>query len=141
MKPTTTSNSGSEIQYFYARILDRAAKSGFLLIIFTFLLYVSGILRPYISLESLPYYWSQPLSEYLQMAHIKTGWSWFSYLHYGDFLTFLPIAGLVGITIFGYLCLVIKFFSYGEHIMGWIAILEIIILISAASGILMVGGH
>ncbi len=141
MKPATTSNPGSEIQHFYARILDRAAKSGFLLIIFTFLLYVSGILSPSVSLERLPYYWSKPLSEYLQMAHITTGWSWLSYLYYGDFLTFLPITGLVGITIFGYLCLVAKFFSHGEHIMGWIAILEIFILVLAASGILKVGGH
>ena len=141
MKPATTSNPGSEIQHFYGRILDRAAKSGFILIIFTFFLYVSGILSPYVSLERLPYYWSKPLSEYHQMAHITTGWSWLSYLYYGDFLTFLPIAGLVGITIFGYLCLVAKFFSHGEQIMGWIAILEIFILVLAASGTLKVGGH
>jgi hypothetical protein len=141
MKPLKTSNPGSEIQQFYARILDRAAKSIFLLIIFTFLLYISGILSPYVSLARLPYYWSRPVKEYLQMAQISPGWGWLSYVHYGDFLTFLPIALLAGVTIGGYFCLVAKFFRHRDHIMGWIAILEIIILIIAASGILKVGGH
>jgi hypothetical protein len=141
MKPVTTSNPGSEIQDFYARILDRTAKSVFILIISLFFLYVSGILSPFVPFERLPQYWSQPLSEYLHMAHITTGWSWLFYLYYGDFLTFLPIAGLAGISILGYLCLATKFFNHREHILGSIAILEIIILMIAASGILRVGGH
>lgn len=136
-----SSNPDPEIQHFYARILDGAAKGGFLLIIVTFLLYVSGILGPYVSLERLPHYWGRPLSEYLKAAHLTSGWSWLTYLRYGDFLTFLPIAGLAGIAIFGYLCLVAKFFSRREPIMGGIALLEIVILLIAASGILTVGGH
>lgn len=141
MKPLRTSNPGSEIQHFYARILDRAAKSIFLLIIFSFLLYIFGILSPYVSLARLPDYWSRPVKEYLQMAEISPGWDWLSYLHFGDFLTFLPIAMLAGVTIVGYLFLVAKFFRHRDHIMGWIAILEIIVLIIAASGIVKVGGH
>lgn len=141
MKPATTSNPSSEIQNFYARILDWSAKSGFVLIILIFFLYAFGILSPYVPFERLPHYWNQPLSEYLQMARITPGWSWLSYLYYGDFLTFLPIAGLAGVTILGYICLAAKFFNYREHILGWIAILEIIILMLAASGILKVGGH
>jgi hypothetical protein len=141
MKPGKITHQGSEIQDFYARILDRTAKSVFLLSILFFLLYISGILSPFVPFASLPHYWSQPLSEYLHTARLPTGWSWFSYLYYGDFLTFLPIAGLAGISILGYLCLVSKFFKHREHILGSIAILEIIILLLAASGILKVGGH
>jgi hypothetical protein len=141
MKPDTTSNPGSEIQLFYARLLDRAAKCLFLLVIFTFFLYVSGIPSSYVPLERLPQYWSQPLSQYLQMTNLKPGWKWLTYVYYGDVLTFLPIFGLAGIAIFSYLCLAAKFLRHRDHFMGWIAILEIIILIIAASGILMVGGH
>jgi hypothetical protein len=141
MKPPTISNPGSEIQGFYARFLDRTAKSCFILIIIIFFLYVSGIFGSYVPFERLPQYWSQPLSEYLQMARITPGWSWLSYLYYGDFLNFLPIAALAGITILGYLCLAASFFNHREHILGGIAILEIIVLMLAASGILKVGGH
>jgi phosphoglycerol transferase MdoB-like AlkP superfamily enzyme len=141
VKPVMNPNPGGEIQHFYARFLDRAAKGGFLLIILTFLLYVSGMLSPYVPLERLPHYWGRQLNEYLEVAHLTSGWSWLTYLHYGDFLTFLPIAGLAGISIFGYLCLVAKFFSHREPIMGWIALLETVILLLAASGILAMGGH
>ncbi|MEJ2093551.1 MAG: hypothetical protein P8X65_15330, partial [Syntrophobacterales bacterium] len=136
MKPVRTANPGSEIQDFYARFLDRIAKSVFLMIIFLFGLYVSGVLSPFVPFDCLSQYWSQPLSEYLHTADVPTGWSWLAYLYYGDFLTFLPIAGLAGITILGYLYLAPKFYKHNELILGSIAILEIIILLLAASGIL-----
>lgn len=141
MKPKITSNPGSEIQLFYARILDLSAKCLFLLVILTFSLYVSGILSPYVPLDRLPQYWGQPLSRYLHLTNLTPGWSWLSYLHYGDMLTFLPIAGIAGIAIFSYLCLAVKFLRHRDHFMGWIAVLEIIILLIVASGILQVGGH
>jgi hypothetical protein len=141
MKPATSSNPGSEIQLFYARLLDRAAKILFLLVILTFFLYVSGILSSYVPLELLPQYWGQPLSQYLQTTNLKPGWGWLAYMYYGDVLTFLPIVGLAGIAIFSYICLAAKFLRRRDHFMGWIAILEIIILMIVASGILQVGGH
>jgi hypothetical protein len=141
MKTATNSNPDSEIQLFYAKLLDRAAKFFFLLVIITFFLYVSGILISYVPLERLPQCWSQPLSEYLQTTNLKPGWSWLAYMYYGDILTFVPIVGLAGIAIFGYLCLAAKFLRHRDHFMGWIAILEIIILMIVASGILQVGGH
>ena len=141
MKPTASPNPSSEIQLFYARILDRAAKNLFLLVVFTFFLYVSGILSPYVPLDRLPQYWGQPLSLYLRMTNLAPGWSWLAYLHYGDMLTFLPIAGIAGIAIFSYMCLAVKFLRRRDHFMGWIAVLEIIILLIVASGIFQVGGH
>ncbi len=141
MKSNPPSHPGQEIQLFYARVLDRAAKNLFVLVIFTFFLYVSGILSPYVPLDRLPQYWGQPLSQYLHLTNLAPGWSWLSYLRYGDMLTFLPIVGLAGIAIFSYLCLAVKFLRRRDHIMGWIAVLEIIVLLIVASGILQVGGH
>jgi hypothetical protein len=141
MKPNPPSLGGQEIQLFYARILDRAAKGLFCLIILTFFLYVSGILNPYVPLDRLPQYWGQPLSRYLRLTNLAPGWSWLAYLHYGDMLTFLPIVGLAGIAIFSYLCLAVKFLKRRDRVMGWIAVLEIIILLIVASGIIKVGGH
>jgi hypothetical protein len=54
----------------------------------------------------------------------------------GDFLNFLPVAILSGVTIFCYLAIVPGLFKRGDKAM---AIIEVIILTLAASGLLAVG--
>lgn len=134
-------NPKAEIQLFYARIIDWAAKLGFLLVLMTFAVYITGMLTPYVPLEHLPRYWSLSASGYLEATHIQTGWAWLGELHHGDFLNYVPIAMLAGVTIFGYFCLVCKFFRNREVILGIMVILQIVVLLVAASGTLRIGGH
>ncbi len=131
----------SEIQLFYARVLDGSAKVCFILLVTIFLVYVSGVLSPYLPLEDLPFYWHQPFQTYLTSAQVPTGWAWLSYLRYGDFLNLLPIAIIAGVVIFAYVLLVFKFFRSKEYLMTGIAFVEIIVLLLAASGFLRGGGH
>lgn len=130
-----------DIQLFYARVIDRAAKLGFWLLLGAFAVYVSGLLSPLVPLTDLPQYWSRPARQYLQATGIPTGWAWPALLHHGDFLNFLPIALLAGVTICGYLCVVVRFFRNREMILGIIIILQIIVLALAISGVFKVGGH
>jgi hypothetical protein len=132
---------GTDIQLFYARILDWSTKFSFLLLLITFGIYVTGILSPYVPLEDLPKYWSQPARYYLQAAQIKVGWAWLEELHHGDFINFLPIAILATVTILGYLSVVVKFFRSRENFLGMIVIIQIVVLALAASGVLRTGGH
>lgn len=73
--------------------------------------------------------------------HVLSGWAWFSLLGYADFLNFLPVAILAGITIVCYGRIIPGLFARGDLAMGIMAIVEIAILVLAASGILKVGGH
>jgi hypothetical protein len=73
--------------------------------------------------------------------HVLSGWAWFSLLGYADFLNFLPVAILAGITIICYGVIIPGLFVRGDMAMGIMAIVEIGILVLAASGILKVGGH
>jgi hypothetical protein len=73
--------------------------------------------------------------------HVLTGWAWASLLGYSDFLNFLPVAILAGITILCYAVIIPGLFARGDMAMGIMAIVEIAILVLAASGILRVGGH
>jgi hypothetical protein len=130
-----------DIQLFYARIIDRAAKAGFILLLATFAVYVSGVLDPYVPLADVPRYWSRPAHFYLRAAGIEPGWAWVRELHRGDFLNFAPIAILAGVTILGYLSVMGKFFHRGEKTLGWIIIAQVLILFLAASGIFKTGGH
>jgi hypothetical protein len=134
-------NPGADIQLFYARVIDWAAKATFLLLLMTFAVYISGVLTPYVPLNDLPQYWSQPAHQYLEAARIQTGWAWLGELHHGDFLNYLPIAILSGVTILGYLAVLPQFFRNREVILGIIVILQIMVLTLAASGVLKIGGH
>jgi hypothetical protein len=131
----------SDLQLFYARIIDRAAKLGFGLLLITFAVYVSGLLEPYVPLEKLPRYWSLPAHHYLLATQSPTGWAWLGELHHGDFLNFLPIAILAGVAAFGYLCVMGKFFRNREIMQAIIVILQLIVLVLAASGMFRIGGH
>lgn len=76
-----------------------------------------------------------------QQQHVLSGWAWATLLGYSDFLNFLPVAILAGITIICYGVIIPGLFARGDMAMAIMAIVEIAILVLAASGILKVGGH
>ncbi|MBF0310092.1 MAG: hypothetical protein HQL56_11250 [Magnetococcales bacterium] len=131
----------TEEQLVYARLLDKGMKLGIVLLILSFGVYVTGVLPPHIPLDDLPKYWGMGIHDYLQATGIKPGLAWVSMLHKGDFLNFVGIAFLAGVTILCYIPLVWMFFSKKDTIFGVIALLEILVLSLAASGVLQVGGH
>lgn len=130
-----------EIALSYSKILSLLAKLGFTFLLITFGLYIFGVLGNYIPRHQLPEYWGLPLQQYLKMTRMKTGWSWLWELHHGDFLNLLPMAFLASITVICLLPAIVRFFRNREPLQGIIAILEILVLMLAASGLLMMKGH
>jgi hypothetical protein len=130
-----------EIQLYYSRLLSRLTKLGFVFLLITFTLYIFGILGNYVPRHLLPQYWGHPLLQYLELTRMKTGWDWLQELHHGDVLNLLPIAFLASITIICLLAVTVRFFRNREPLQGIIVILEIVVLVVAASGLLKVGGH
>jgi hypothetical protein len=131
----------SEIQLFYAKVLDVLTKTGFLFLVLSFLLYVSGILTPFIPKDKLPEYWSLSVREYLKVTGIHPGWDWLHHLNHGDFFAFLGLSFMAGVTIVCFCSVVGKFFKKKETLLGMIAAVEVLVLLLAASGLLQVGGH
>jgi hypothetical protein len=80
-----------------------------------------------------------PVGSYLKAADIKPGWHWLELVRKGDFINFIGIAFLSAISIACYLRILPIFFRKGDYIYSLIAILEIIVLALAASGLLVVG--
>jgi hypothetical protein len=68
-----------------------------------------------------------------------TGWAWLSALTMGDYLNFLPIAVLSGVTIVCYLGIVPTFIRKKDRAYAIMALVEVVILTAAASGLLTVG--
>jgi hypothetical protein len=131
----------TEEQIAYARLLDKGMKTGLLALIVTFFIYATGILAPYVPVNDLPRYWVMPVKEYLEATHIHPGWSWLWMVGKGDFLNFIGIAFLAGVTILCYMRVIPILFRKKDSVYGIIAVLEVLVLVLAASGILRAGGH
>lgn len=131
----------TEEQVAYAKILDLGMKIGLLALILTFIIYMIGLLPSYIPVNDLSKYWGMPVHEYLEHTKIHPGWAWLSMLNKGDFLNFVGIAFLAGVTMICYIAIIPTLFKKKDAIYGVIAIIEVLVLALAASGILSAGGH
>ena len=131
----------TEEQIAYAGLLNIGMKVGMAMLLVTFSLYMFGVLEPHIPVNDLPTYWVMPVGEYLQAADVHTGWSWLNMLDKGDFVNFLGIAFLSGVTIVCYMRIIPILIKKGDKAYVVLAIVEVLVLVLAASGVLKSGGH
>ncbi|MBI5741796.1 MAG: hypothetical protein HZA16_13915 [Nitrospirae bacterium] len=139
----------SEEQIVYANLLNKGMWSGLALLIITFIVYVSGVLPSHVPIEELSKtppgsdvpYWSMRAHDFNQAFNIPTGWGWTALAGKGDYLNFVGIAWLAGLTILCYAAIIPILLRKKETQYLIIAIAEIAVLVLAASGILKVGGH
>lgn len=128
-------------QVVYAGILEKGMLFGLVLVLVTYLIYVFGIMKPYVSMNTITDSWQMNVHDYLQHCGIKAGWAWVSMVGYGDFLNFVGIALLAGVTVICFLAIVPVLWKENDKLYAAFALLEAIILGVAASGILGSGGH
>lgn len=126
-------------QILYAKILEKGMYIGLLILFITYALYVFGIMDPYIPLDKISNYWSMNVHDYLEHTQIKAGWAWLGMLKYGDFINFIGIAILAGVTIICYAAIVPTLLKNKDTVYAILAVIEVIVLSAAASGILAVG--
>jgi hypothetical protein len=131
----------TEEQVLYANILNRGMLVGLLMLVVTFVIYGLGVLAPKIPLSDISRYWKMPVSDYLEESGMHTGWSWLGSLGYGDMLNLAPIALLSGLTILCYISIIPGLVRKKDTPYTLLAVLEVIVLCLAASGILGAGGH
>jgi hypothetical protein len=74
-------------------------------------------------------------------GHKYTGWTWLGRLGKADFLNFIGVVFLAGVTIVCYGRIIPILFRKKDTVYGVIAALEVAVLVLAASGLLRTGGH
>lgn len=126
-------------QLRYAQILSVGMYLGLLILLVTFAVYAVGLVKPYIPIGDLNKYWGHNVHEYLENAHVGVGWAWVGMLGYGDFLNFVGIIFLAGVTIVCYLSIVPLLWRNNDRVFAVLAVIEVLILSMAASGLLAVG--
>jgi hypothetical protein len=131
----------SREQIIYANLLIIGVLAGLIILVTTYAIYVTGILPAHIDISLVPTLWGKGVGEYLEITHSPHGWGWVPLLAKGDFLNYIGFALLALMTIFCYLVLVRGYIRQKNWIFTVIAVLEIVVLSVAASGILGSGGH
>ena len=131
----------SPAQLRYADTLFYGALLGFVTMLITYALYVFGVLTPQIPLDEIPRLWSQSAAAYRAAGNIPQGWGWLALVGKGDLCNFIGIAFLAALTIICFVQLAIGLLRQKQWIMAIIAILEVLVLSLAASGVLVAGGH
>ena len=131
----------SREQIIYANILIIGVWAGIFILAATYVIYLTGILPSYVELSVIPKIWGKGVGEYLEITQSPHGWGWLYLLARGDFLNYIGFALLALMTIVCYLVLVRGYIRQKNWIFTAIAVLEIVVLSLAASGILGSGGH
>jgi len=131
----------SPAQLRYADTLFYGALLGFVTMLITYALYVFGVLTPQIPLSEMPHLWTQSAAAYRAAGNIPQGWGWLALVGKGDLCNFIGIGFLAALTIICFVQLAIGLLRQKQWIMAVIAILEVLVLSLAASGVLVAGGH
>ena len=128
-------------QLAYANLLFIGAWAGIVLMIITYVIYIGGILSPHVDLALITHNWDKGVDEYLEITKSPHGWGWINLINRGDFLNFVGIALLAVLTLICYLLLIAGYTKRKDRVYLVIAVLEVVVLTLAASGILGAGGH
>ena len=126
----------SHEQKVYAGWLDWGTRAGLALLIATFAAYASGLVAPFVPLESLAALWSLPAEDYRAATGAPTGWGWLALLRHGDYLSLLAIALLALCTVACYLRILPLHLKRREHLPAVMVLAQIAVLVAAASGAL-----
>lgn len=126
-------------QLAYADFLDGGVTAGRIILAGLFAIYLFGFVAPKIPLSEMPYYWSISADRYANLVGISTGWSWFKLIRYGDYMNFLGIAFLASLTVACYLRVLPLSLHRKDYRLSTILVLEVLVLLFAASGLLAVG--
>jgi len=84
---------------------------------------------------------SEACKEIYEHGHKMAGWSWLKNISKGDYMNFIGIAILAGLTIVCYAAIIPTLMKKKDTAYLVIAIAEVLVLTLAASGILKSGGH
>jgi hypothetical protein len=122
----------------YARVLQIGSWAGLVMLIASFVAYVSGALSPLIPLTDLPKYWGLSAQEFVAATHQPTGWAWLEQLDRADIANLAPIAFLAGVSGLCSLAVLPQFLRRGDTMHAMILLLQIAVLVLAASNVVAI---
>ncbi|HUQ74009.1 MAG TPA: hypothetical protein VM183_04725 [Burkholderiales bacterium] len=128
------------LRELYARWLDRATQAGFAISLVAFLVYVGGLVPPYLPIADLPRYWTLPVDRFIAATGAPQQWAWLGLIGYGDELNLAAVALLALVTPACYARLLPALFVRRDWLHLALAAAQLLVLVVAASGLLAGSG-
>jgi len=129
--------AGDPIQRRYARWLAWGTRVGLAFLVLAFLAYLFGI-APHVPIDRLPALWDLSAPQVLRETGVRPGWHWAT-IYRIDMLVLATIALLSSISIACVAAVLPMFAKRGDRVFVAICILQIAVLVLAASGLLSSG--
>lgn len=126
-------------QAVYARWLARGNQVALLVMLGGFAAYVAGLWSPLVHRRDLAGLWHLSAREYLQRTGVPTGWGWSGQLNHSDMTALLGIALLAACSLPALVVVAWRYARRGERLAAGLALLQIAVLVLAASGIIGAG--
>ena len=123
----------------YAAWLLWGTRIGLALLVIAFIAYVVGILAPKVPIATTAALWSQPAAAMVQATGMQAAWEWARHLGRSDMLALAAIALLASCSIPCVAAVIPVFARRGERVFVAICVLQVAVLLLAASGLLSFG--
>ena len=120
----------------YATWLLWGTRIGLALLVIAFIAYVAGILVPQVPIERTAAMWGQPASAMVQATGLQASWEWARHLGRSDMLALAAIALLASCSIPCVAAVIPVFARHRERVLVGICVLQVAVLLLAASGLL-----
>ena len=124
----------------YAKILDTTMKMSLAILLFTFAIYIFEIRAAHVPLSRLPECWGLPSHQFTQQNNSPTGWLWIYELGSSDYMNYIGMILLAGVSVVCYLRILPTFIRKKDWIYAMLIFAEIVVMLLAMSGIFGSGG-
>jgi hypothetical protein len=121
-------------QRIYARGLAVGSRLSFALLVATFVIYLTGVVPALVPVAELPKYWGLSAAQYVAATGTPTGWRWLAFIGRSDVMNLVGIACVALVTPVCFARLVVEYVRQRESTYTAIALMELWILMLAASG-------
>jgi hypothetical protein len=128
-------------QRAYARVLTVGVRVAAAVLAVTFATYACGLLAPHLPIGDLPKHWGSDAREFTKHTGGATGWGWAARLDSADYLCFVGVAVLAGLSVIAYARITPVLLRKRDWVYLGIVLAQIAVLGLAASGLLVSGGH
>lgn len=119
-------------QEIYARWLNGWTHFAFAFAAVALLLYLTGVLAPFVAPASLVELWRLPVDQYLAHAGVPRGWNWLSLVGRGDYLNLAAICLFALISLVCCARVIPAFLRHGERLHAALATAQVLVLLAAA---------
>ena len=134
-------NLSSEEQMRYARVLMFLSRSGLFVLIVGFCIYIGGLVPAIVPVKHIPGLLHLRAKDFVLETGTPTGWDWVNQLDKGEVISSLGVIYLSLATIVCFLTILPLVVRKKDIPYIIIVVLELLVLVLSASGIVTIGAH